>query len=83
MTSNIDLVLKELFALQRLGIKEGLEHTEELLDNIGNPHSNLKFIHVAGTNGKGSTCAILNKILIEHSRSSPQKLILENLINKC
>ena len=66
MTSNIDLVLKELFALQRLGIKEGLEHTEELLDNIGNPHSNLKFIHVAGTNGKGSTCAILNKILIEH-----------------
>ena len=66
MTSNIDLVLEELFALQRLGIKEGLEHTEELLDNIGNPHSNLKFIHVAGTNGKGSTCAILNKILIEH-----------------
>jgi len=66
MTSNIDLVLKELFALQRLGIKVGLEHTEELLDNIGNPHSYLKFIHIAGTNGKGSTCAILNKILIEH-----------------
>jgi len=66
MTSNIDLVLKELFGLQRLGIKVGLEHTEELLDNIGNPHSHLKFIHIAGTNGKGSTCAILNKILIEH-----------------
>ena len=66
MTYNIDLVLKELFGLQRLGIKVGLEHTEELLDNIGNPHSYLKFIHIAGTNGKGSTCAILNKILIEH-----------------
>ena len=66
MTSNIDLVLKELFNLQRLGIKVGLEHTEELLDSIGNPHFHLKFIHIAGTNGKGSTCAILNKILIEH-----------------
>jgi len=66
MTSNIDLVLKELFSLQRLGIKVGLEHTEELLDSIGNPHFHLKFIHIAGTNGKGSTCAILNKILIEH-----------------
>ena len=66
MTSNIDLVLKKLFSLQRLGIKVGLEHTEELLDSIGNPHSHLKFIHIAGTNGKGSTCAILNNILIEH-----------------
>ena len=46
MTYNIDLVLKELFGLQRLGIKVGLEHTEELLDNIGNPHSYLKFIHI-------------------------------------
>ena len=66
MTYNIDLVLKELFNLQRLGIKVGLEHTEELLDSIGNPHFHLKFIHIAGTNGKGSTCAILNKILNEH-----------------
>jgi len=66
MTSNIDLILKELFELQRLGIKVGLEHTEKLLDSIGNPHLNLKFIHIAGTNGKGSTCAIINKILIEH-----------------
>jgi len=66
MISNIELVLEELFSLHRLGIKVGLKHTEELLYKIGNPHKQLKCIHIAGTNGKGSTCAILNKILIEH-----------------
>ena len=65
MSSNIKLILKDLFALQRLGIKVGLEHTEELLIAIGNPHANLNCIHIAGTNGKGSTCAIINRILIE------------------
>ena len=65
MTSNIKLILKDLFKLQRLGIKVGLEHTEELLKAIGDPHLNLDCIHIAGTNGKGSTCAIINRILIE------------------
>ena len=66
MIFNIDSVLKQLYSLQRLGIKVGLDHTIELLKAIGNPHDNLKLIHVAGTNGKGSTCSILNNILIEH-----------------
>ena len=65
MSSNIKLILKDLFALQRFGIKVGLEHTEKLLDAIGNPHASLNCIHIAGTNGKGSTCAIINRILIE------------------
>ena len=65
MSSNIKLILKDLFKLQRLGIKVGLEHTEELLKAIGDPHLNLDCIHIAGTNGKGSTCAIINRILIE------------------
>ena len=65
MSSNIKSILEDLFALQRLGIKVGLEHTEELLNAIGNPHLNLNCIHIAGTNGKGSTCAIINRILIE------------------
>ena len=65
MSSNIKLILEDLFALQRLGIKVGLEHTEELLIAIGSPHLNLNCIHIAGTNGKGSTCAIINRILIE------------------
>jgi dihydrofolate synthase/folylpolyglutamate synthase len=45
------------------GSRLGLERTNELLARIGNPHRALKFIHVAGTNGKGSTCAMLAKIL--------------------
>ncbi len=65
MSSNIELILEDLFKLQRLGIKVGLEHTEKLLKAIGDPHFNLNLIHIAGTNGKGSTCAIINKILIE------------------
>tara|TARA_Y100001970_G_scaffold150565_1_gene184577 strand:- start:1290 stop:2531 length:1242 start_codon:yes stop_codon:yes gene_type:complete len=65
MSFNIKLVLKELFSLQRLGIKVGLEHTEKLLNAIGDPHLKLNCIHIAGTNGKGSTCAIINRILIE------------------
>ena len=56
-------LLKSLFNLQRLGIKLGLEHTFRLLDVIGNPQENLTMIHVAGTNGKGSTCAMIASIL--------------------
>lgn len=41
----------------------GLERTRELLERLGNPQERLRFIHVAGTNGKGSTCAMLERIL--------------------
>lgn len=43
--------------------KLGLDRIEELLEKLGNPHKNLKFIHVAGTNGKGSCCAMLASAL--------------------
>ncbi len=45
------------------GIKPGLERMEALLERLGHPHRRLKFIHVAGTNGKGSTCAFLASAL--------------------
>ena len=45
------------------GTKDGLSRTRELLELLGNPQDELKFIHVAGTNGKGSTCAMLASIL--------------------
>ena len=41
----------------------GLERTRELLERVGQPQKKLKFIHVAGSNGKGSTCAMLASIL--------------------
>lgn len=45
------------------GSRLGLERTQELLSRIGNPENSLKFIHIAGTNGKGSTAAMLANIL--------------------
>ncbi|GBG08759.1 folylpolyglutamate synthase [Paenibacillus agaridevorans] len=47
------------------GIRPGLERIELLMERLGNPHRRLKFIHVAGTNGKGSTCAYLTSALMK------------------
>lgn len=58
--------LKYLEKLRDLGSNYGLERTERLLELLGNPHKKLKLIHIAGTNGKGSTSSILGKVLIEH-----------------
>jgi dihydrofolate synthase / folylpolyglutamate synthase len=44
--------------------KPGLERINLLCNLLGNPQNFLKFIHVAGTNGKGSVCAYLTQILI-------------------
>lgn len=45
------------------GSKPGLERTGELLKELGSPQDRLRFIHIAGTNGKGSTAAMLSNIL--------------------
>ena len=45
----------------RFGSVLGLERVRELLKRLGNPHHGMKYIHVAGTNGKGSTCKFLEK----------------------
>ncbi|MCX5901999.1 MAG: bifunctional folylpolyglutamate synthase/dihydrofolate synthase [Proteobacteria bacterium] len=52
-----------LFGLQRFGIKLGLANIEKLLSLLGNPHKKLRCVHIAGTNGKGSTAAFLHSIL--------------------
>src|SRR5215212_7088108 len=51
-----------LYDLQMFGAKFGLENTFKLAALAGNPQEKLRFIHVAGTNGKGSTCAMLESI---------------------
>lgn len=61
-------ILKNLFNLQRRGIKLGLEHTFRLFDEINNPQDNFMCIHVAGTNGKGTTSALIQKMLISSGR---------------
>lgn len=51
-----------LYGLRLFGAKFGLENTLKLAALAGNPQKKLRFIHVAGTNGKGSTCAMLESI---------------------
>ena len=43
----------------------GLDRTRALLHALGDPQKRLKFVHVAGSNGKGSTCAMLESVLRE------------------
>jgi dihydrofolate synthase/folylpolyglutamate synthase len=49
----------------KFGSNLGLGRTEKILEFLGNPHKKIKSIHIAGTNGKGSTTAMITKILIE------------------
>src|SRR5271165_3448490 len=51
-----------LYSLRWFGAKFGLAHTSRLAAMAGNPQDKLRFVHVAGTNGKGSTCAMLEGI---------------------
>src|SRR5437016_7920261 len=51
-----------LYSLRLFGTKLGLENTFKLAALAGNPQERLRFIHVAGTNGKGSTCAMLESV---------------------
>ncbi|OWZ83896.1 bifunctional folylpolyglutamate synthase/dihydrofolate synthase [Natranaerobius trueperi] len=52
-----------IWSLGKFGSKPGLERMNWMLKRLGNPQCNLPVIHVAGTNGKGSTCFILERIL--------------------
>lgn len=54
--------IRFLYRLQVFGARPGLETTRQLAALAGNPQDKLRFIHVAGTNGKGSTCAMLESV---------------------
>lgn len=55
--------LEYIHSVRWQGSKPGLERTHELLHRLGNPDKRLKFVHVAGTNGKGSTSACIAAVL--------------------
>lgn len=59
-----------LFGTQLFGIKLGLENIERLLRALGVPAPQQRVIHVAGTNGKGSVCAMIDSILRRHGYRS-------------
>ncbi len=60
---DLDGNMEWLDGLARIGVKPGLENTEELLRRIGDPREGMRYIHVAGTDGKGSVCAMVESIL--------------------
>ncbi len=61
--------LEYLYGLEHFGISLGLENIEELCAACGQPQERLKVVHVAGSNGKGSTIAFLKALLREHGLS--------------
>jgi len=57
--------IRELFACRRMGIRPALPPIRKLLKVLGNPQKRIRFFHVAGTNGKGSTTGAIARILME------------------
>lgn len=52
-----------IHGLRQFGVRPGLERIKRILAAFGNPEASLRFYHIAGTNGKGSVCAMLDKML--------------------
>ncbi len=60
---NCNEAIEYIHSLEKFGIKPGLERIRALCEVLGNPQNKLKIIHVAGTNGKGSTSTMISNIL--------------------
>lgn len=58
-------VINKIENARRFGKLPGIEITKILLEELGHPEKDISFVHVAGTNGKGSTCAFMGSILSE------------------
>lgn len=59
----INTAIEKIHELERFGSVLGLERMTVLLEKLGNPEKNLKIVHVAGTNGKGSICKYIYEVL--------------------
>lgn len=60
--------IEYIHSLSRFGAKSGLDNITKICAALGNPQDKLNFIHVAGTNGKGSVCAMLASVLSRRCR---------------
>ncbi len=63
--SSYEEAVRSLYSLQKFGIKFGLSKTSNLLEALGNPQNGQRYIHIAGTNGKGSVASFIASILRE------------------
>ena len=62
---NYNEAIEFIHSVNNYFCKPGLQRIKALCDFLGNPQDDLKFIHVAGTNGKGSFCSMLDSVLRE------------------
>ena len=62
MNGPYNAAIQWLFGTQNRGVKLGLENVRRLLMALGEPQNELQFVHIAGTNGKGSVCAMIDSI---------------------
>ncbi|MGH7730099.1 MAG: bifunctional folylpolyglutamate synthase/dihydrofolate synthase [Candidatus Eiseniibacteriota bacterium] len=65
MSLGLQHALEALYGLERRRDKHDLLGITALLDALGNPHRRFRSVHVAGTNGKGSVCALIERVLRE------------------
>ena len=65
--NNVEELVHFIESRRRITPKQDLLKMEYYLKFFNNPHLNLPFIHISGTNGKGSTVAFLNKIFRNHN----------------
>ncbi len=63
MSQSYEETITELYGLKRLGIRPGLRSIKALLRLLGSPEKGLRTVHIAGTNGKGSTAAMMESVL--------------------
>ena len=63
MAEEMESRLNRIMERRRFGMRPGLETMRAVLAELGNPQDALRCVHVAGTNGKGATCAILDAVL--------------------
>lgn len=67
---NFNESVEYIHSLLAFGIKPGLERISMLLDLLGNPQDKLKIVHIAGTNGKGSTSTMISNMLIASGKKT-------------
>ena len=66
MITNVNEAIEYIHSLSRFGKKVGLSNITLMLERLGNPHKGQKFVHIAGTNGKGSVSNLIKNILCNH-----------------